>query len=318
MRVVVAGGTGFIGRPLCQSLVERGHIVTVLTRRPSDAARLKPSLSVTAWQGGDELAAMDEQRQPGWTAALEGSDAIINLAGEAIAGGRWTANMKARLRSSRVGSTRVLVKACSRLSSPPRQFLSASAIGYYGPRGDEILSEASPSGTGFLAELCRDWEAAALQAEGLGIRVTITRLGVVLGENGGALAMMLPVFRLGLGGPLGSGRQWMSWIHRDDVVSLLVQFLEKRQEMIVEGPVNLTAPNPVTNREFSRILGHIVRRPAFLPMPGFILRLLLGQMAEELLLTGQRVLPERAQRLGLHFHFPELQAALAAICGRHR
>lgn len=303
MRIVVTGGTGFIGRPLCERLVGLGHTVTVLTRDPSSArTRLDPRMSVVGWQGfrgpTDEL----------MTTLGEG-DVVINLAGAQIAAGRWNAEVKNLLRKSREGTTSALVAALTKLQTRPVLLISASAIGYYGPRQDELLTEDEPSGSGFLASLCREWESAARAAERLGVRVVLPRIGVVLGKDGGALAKMLPAFRLGLGGPLGSGTQWMSWIHLDDLVELLLFLLNQA----VGGPVNATAPHPVTNREFTRALGRALGRPAWLWVPAPVLRLLLGEMAEELLLTGQRVLPHRAEAMGFRFRYPTLPEALRAI-----
>lgn len=303
MRIVVTGGTGFIGRPLCQRLVGLGHAVTVLTRNPGAARSvLDPRMSVIGWEGF---------RGPtdGLMAALGDGDVIINLAGAPIAAGRWNAQVKDRLRQSREGTTSALVAALSKLPTRPVLLISASAIGYYGSRGDEPLTEESPSGAGFLASLCREWEAAARAAERLGVRVVLPRIGVVLGRHGGALAKMLPAFRMGLGGPVGSGAQWMSWIHLDDLIELLLFLLNEA----VGGPVNATAPHPVTNREFARTLGRTLGRPAWARVPAPVLRLLLGEMAEELLLTGQRVLPHRAEALGFRFRYPTLSEALGAI-----
>ena len=303
MRIVVTGGTGFIGRPLCQRLVELGHAVTALTRDPATArARLAPPVSVIGWQGS--RGATGELMT-----ALGNAEVVINLAGAPIAKGRWTEQAKDRLRRSREGMTSALVDALAKLRARPVLLISASAIGYYGPRQDEPLREDAPSGAGFLASLCREWEAAARAAERLGVRVVLPRIGVVLGKNGGALARMLPVFRLGLGGPLGNGTQWLSWIHLDDLIELLLFLLDQA----VGGPVNATAPHPVTNEEFSRVLGQTLERPVWLRTPAFLLKLLLGQMAEELLLTGQRVLPARAEAMGFRFRYPTLSEALHAI-----
>ncbi len=303
MRIVVTGGTGFIGRPLCQRLVELGHAVTVLTRNPAAAqVHLAPPVSVIGWQGS--RGATDELMT-----ALGNAEVVINLAGAPIAEWRWTDQTKDRLRRSREGTTSALVAALAKLQARPVLLISASASGYYGPRQDDPLREDAPSGAGFLASLCREWEAAARAAERLGVRVVLPRIGVVLGKNGGALARMLPVFRLGLGGPLGSGTQWLSWIHLDDLIELLLFLLHEA----ASGPVNATAPQPVTNKEFSLVLGQTLGRPAWLWTPAFTLKLLLGQMAEELLLTGQRVLPARAEAMGFRFRYPTLSEALHAI-----
>jgi hypothetical protein len=303
MRIVVAGGTGFIGRALCRRLSDAGHAVTVLTRDPEKArARVYHAVTIVPWQGfrgpTEEL-----------SKALDGSEVVVNLAGAPIAEGRWTPRTKDQLRQSREGTTTAIVTTLAKLGSRPVLLMNASAVGFYGPRGDEELTEDAPSGEGFLAGLCREWEGAARAAERLGVRVVTPRIGVVLGRDGGALPRMLPVFRLGLGGPLGHGRQWMSWIHLDDLVELLMFLMNNA----ASGPVNATAPHPVTNAEFSRTLGQTLGRPAFLRTPGFVMKLALGEMADELLLTGQRVLPRRAQSLGFHFRFPFIAGALNDI-----
>ena len=304
MRIAVTGGTGFIGRPLCEALLRDGHELLLLTRSPSrtiasDGARLR----TVAWQPGVAGA---------WTEQLDGVDGIINLAGEPIAGKRWTVAQKTRIRDSRVNTTTALVDAMARLARKPSVLVNASAVGYYGPHGDESLDESAPTGAGFLAETCQAWESSALRAESLGVRVVRLRIGVVLERGGGALAKMLPPFRLGLGGPLGSGRQWMSWVHRDDVVGLIRWALANGQ---VYGALNATAPQPVTMRDFTDALGRVLHRPSWLPVPAFALRLLLGEMSE-MLLTGQRVVPSAARRLGYAFAHPSLDAALARCLNR--
>ena len=303
MHLTVTGGTGFIGRPLCARVLDLGHSVTVFTRDPEAArSRSDTRVRLVRWQG---------YRDPTEEVlhTLSNSDVVINLAGAPIADHRWTARTKRALRVSREGTTTGLVSALAKLQTRPVLFLSASAIGYYGPRHDEPLTEDSPSGTGFLASLCREWEGAARAAERLGVRVTLLRIGVVLGKGGGAMRKMLPAFRLGLGGPLGAGTQWMSWIHLDDVIELVVFLMNQA----VSGPVNATAPHPVTNRDFARALGRALGKPARLPTPGFAVKLFLGQMADELLLTGQRVQPARAQQMGFCFRYPELNEALRVI-----
>lgn len=298
MRVVVLGGTGFIGGALCDRLLKLRHAVTVLTRDPARSAKTLPAGAVAlAWTSASGTS-------PGLLEALEQADAVVNLAGEPVAAGRWTASRKATIRESRIGTTAALVSAMSRTTHKPAIFVSASAIGYYGPRDDEILTEESGSGTGFLADLCRDWETAASAAQPFGVRVVLPRIGIVLGP-GGALAKMLPAFRLGLGGPIGRGAQWMSWIHRTDLIELVLAVLSRD----IRGPVNATAPHPVTNADFSRALGRVLRRPAVLRVPAWVLKAALGQMAEELLLTGQRVLPQRAQQMGFRFRYPLLDEA---------
>ena len=292
MRVLVTGGTGLVGRRACDALRAAGHTVTVVSRDPGRV----PARAV-GWDG--------------LRAVMPETDAIVNLAGEAIAGKRWTRARKAEIRRSRVEATRALVDALATAEPRPRVLVSASAVGYYGDRGDEPLDEAATAGTDFLARVCVDWEAEARRAEAFGVRVALLRLGVVLAPDGGAVSMMLLPFRAGLGGPLGSGAQWMSWVHRDDVVGLIADALSDES---YAGPVNATAPNPVTNKEFARALARAVHRPAFLPVPGFGLSLLLGEMAT-MLLTGQRVLPRLAERQGHVWQQPELPAALDTCVG---
>ncbi len=292
MRVLVTGGTGLVGRAACDALRAAGHAVTLVSREPGRV----PARAI-GWDG--------------LRAAMPETDAIVNLAGESIAGGRWTPARKAEIRRSRIEGTRALVDAAAASEPRPKVLVSASAVGYYGDRGDEPLDEAAGPGTDFLARVCIDWEAAARRAEPLGVRVALLRFGVVLAPDGGALAAMLLPFRAGLGGPIGGGKQWMSWVHRDDVVGLI------REAVAAEayaGPVNVTSPNPVTNKDFARALGRALHRPAVLPAPAVALRLLLGEMAT-MLLTGQRVLPAVAQRLGYAWRQPELPAALEACVG---
>lgn len=289
MRVLVTGGTGLVGKTLCDALRGAGHAVTVVSREPGRV----PGRSV-GWDGVQ--------------AVMPETDAIVNLAGESIADGRWTTARKAAIRESRIEATRALVRAVEASTPRPTVLINASAIGWYGPRGDEPLDETARPGDDFLARVCRDWEVEALRAEPLGLRVVRLRLGVVLAPNGGALATMLVPFRACLGGPIGGGGQWMSWIHRDDVVGLALAALGSDA---YTGAVNATAPNPVTNRDFAHALGRVLGRPAVLPLPGFALRVVLGEMAT-MLLTGQRVLPAVAERNGYAWRQPELAAALAA------
>lgn len=303
MRVVVTGATGFVGRALCRRLLAHDHAVTALTRDPEAAARrLDPRVQPVAWRGY-------RNSTDGASAALDESHVVINLAGAPVADRRWTARVKAELRASREGTTSSLVAALAKLQARPMLLISASAIGYYGPRQDEPITEETPSGSGFLASLCREWESAAGAAERLGVQVALLRIGVVLGMGGGPLQKMLPAFRLGLGGPLGTGAQWMSWIHLDDLVDLILFLMDHAPK----GPVNATAPHPVTNAEFARTLGQTLGRPARLRTPAFLLRWGLGEMAEELLLTGQRVMPARAQAMGYRFRYPLLEEALHAV-----
>ncbi len=294
MHVLVTGGTGFIGSALLPALQAAGHRLTVLTRRPATAALPEAVRAVS-----DPTACADDP-----------PDAIINLAGENLGAGRWNDTRRAEFLRSRVGTTEWLLAACKTWRRPPAVWLNGSAIGWYGAREDEVLTEDSAPGTGFAAELCARWEAAAAPVAALGTRLAVIRIGIVLGLPGGALGQMLPPFRLGLGGPLGHGRQWMSWIHRDDLVAMMQWLLEHET---AEGAFNGTAPGPVRNADFSRQLGRALRRPAVLPMPAAALRLLVGPMADELLLSGQQVLPRRALQGGFTFRYPILEGALRQI-----
>ena len=295
MKLLVTGGTGFIGTHLCRRLVQHGHEVFVLTR---DSTR-RPALT------GMQFLAWDAVE---WQRVLEDADGIINLVGESLAAKRWTARQKLRIRESRVETTRRLVDVIALSSKKPSVLISTSAIGYYGAHGDDWLREQDPAGAGFLAELCQAWEAQAQRAEPLGVRVVRLRIGLVLGPGGGALAKMAPPFRCFVGGPLGSGRQWVSWIHQDDVSGLIEWALTQRD---VSGPVNATAPQPATMRELCREVGRVMHRPSWAPVPSGILRLLLGEMAE-LLLSGQRVIPNVALQRGYPFAYPALRPALEA------
>jgi hypothetical protein len=298
MLVAVSGGTGFIGRPLVDRLLAGGHRVRLLTRSPGSVAPRE----------GVQPVAFDASA--GTAPDLSGCEAVIHLAGEAIER-RWTESHKRALSESRVNGTRAVVEAARR-SGTVRTLISASGVGYYGACGDEELDERSPAGNDFLARLCEAWEAAAVPAREAGLRLVIVRIGIVLHPEGGALKKMLPPFRLGLGGPVGSGRQWMSWVHRDDQVSLLLHALEKTQ---VEGVLNGSAPRPVTNAELARALGRALNRPAVMRAPAVALRLAFGEMAT-MVLDGQKVLPRRALESGFTFAYPELEGALAEMLGR--
>lgn len=289
MKVVVAGGTGFLGHALVERLRQDDHDVRVLTRRPRDVSHI-------AWQ------------PDGTPATLADADAVVNLAGESIASGRWTSARKARIRESRLKATQSLVTAIQSARRTPAVFISASAVGYYGPHGDEPLTEDAPPGTDFLAAVCRDWESEALRAAWT-TRVVLLRTGLVLERSGGALPQIVLPFRLFAGGPVGSGSQYYSWIHRDDWVSMVRWALATNG---LSGPLNVTAPAPVTNREFAKTVGRVLRRPAFMPAPAFALRVVLGEMADALLLTGQRVLPAKAQSMGFRFQYETLEQALRA------
>lgn len=292
MKILLTGGTGFIGSALRFFLSGEGHAVKVLTRRPLSE--------------GGEWAPWDPDNRTIDSPALEGHDAIIHLAGANIAEKRWTPARKEFLRRSRIASTEFLVRSLRDLSSPPRVFLGASAVGYYGFRSQGELVESSPVGRGFLAELCRDWEQAASLAEATGARVAHLRFGVVLDPAGGLLKKILPLFRLGLGGVLGRGTQFVSWIALEDLVRAVLFSLIHP----LSGPINVTAPCPVTNQEFTKVLGRWVGKPAFLPVPAIVLKTFLGGLAEELLLGGQRVFPAKLMKNGFMFSRPTLEPAL--------
>ena len=295
MHCLISGGSGFIGSALCRSLVADGHRVTVLTRNSARARRRLPA-EVHLIERLDAATAVD---------------AVVNLAGENLASGRWTAARKHEFVASRIGTTKHLIRWIEAEEQRPRVLVSGSAVGWYGALGDEVVSEDDEWGDDFSAHLCRDWEAEARSAEPLGVRVCVLRTGIVLDRDGGALAQMLLPFRLGFGGPLGSGRQWMSWVARADLVSLIRWLIDNES---ASGPFNGTAPVPVTNAEFAQTLARTLQRPALLRMPAFALKLLLGEMAD-IVLTGQRVVPKRATGMGFAFRYPQLAPALAAILG---
>jgi len=297
MRITLTGATGFIGSRLVHRWLEAGHQLHVLGRKPG-----KLPAAVHFWEWAEPA-----QTSPPLE-SLEGSDAVINLAGEPVAQ-RWDSAVKQRIRSSRVQGTSRLVDALRDLRRPPPILVSASAVGYYGSRGDEVLTEASAPGQGFLPDVCKEWEQQAQQAVALGLRVVCFRIGIVLGTESGALPQMLLPFRLGVGGRLGSGKQWMPWIHVDDIVGLM-DFAVKTATM--HGPLNACSPNPVTNADFSKELGRVLHRPALLPVPEFSIRLLFGEMAQ-VVLASDRALPKVALGAGYEFHYPELPAALTNL-----
>lgn len=305
VRVVVAGGSGFIGQRLTASLLANGYDVVVLSRKPNPS--LPDGAKIVRWP-----AEPSEQHPPaGWMGTVDGAKAVVNLAGASIGDGRWTAARKRLILTSRVQATAALVAAMRMADNPPELFVSSSAVGFYGNRGDAVVTERDRSGTDFLSEVCVAWENAALPAQDLGVRTVLLRTGIVLERHGGALQRLLLPFRLFAGGPLGSGRQWWPWIHLDDLVGIVRFVLE---QPAASGPLNATAPNPVTNREFARILGKVLGRPSLLPVPAPLLRLALGgEMAEAMLLGGQRALPQVAQSIGYKFQYPELERALRAI-----
>ena len=298
MKALITGATGLIGR----RLVERLERPVVLSR---NVERAKTALGESA----GPVFAWNPSHDPPPAEAFEGVDAVFNLAGESVGEGRWTKAKKQRILDSRVNGTRHLVETLRGLQRPPRVLVSASAIGFYGPCGDEVLDESAPAGDDFLAQVCRAWEAEATKARDAGLRVVCARTGVVLATDGGALGKMLTPFKLGLGGRLSHGRQIMPWVHVDDVVGLL---MHAAQTEAIDGPMNTTAPTPVSNREFTSTLARVLRRPAFFPMPAFVLKLLIGEFAEAVL-ASQRVLPKRAQETGYEFRYPQLEEALRAL-----
>lgn len=294
MRAVIAGGTGFLGSGLAASLRGDGHDVIILTRHPRRRGEV-------AW---DPIAPAGA-----WASALDGADAVINLAGEPLDAGRWNNARKASILESRIEATEALVKAMSNTTPRPAVFLNASAVGVYGARGAEALTEESAPGSDFLASVCVAWEAAAMAAAWM-TRVVLLRTGLALDKDGGALPRLALPFRLFAGGRVGSGDQYWSWIHREDWTRIVRWAIDTPA---IKGPINLTAPSPVTNREFTQALAHALHRPALAPAPAFALRLLLGEMADALILSGQRVLPAKATTSGFEFKYPDLDSALRAI-----
>jgi uncharacterized protein (TIGR01777 family) len=296
MRIAVAGTSGLVGSAVCPALRSAGHEVARLVRHAATAQ--------------DEIA-WDPSAGQVDVARLEGANAIINLAGENLAAGRWTSSRRERIIRSRVDATRTLVLAIAKLSRRPDVFVNASAVGFYGDRGDEVLTEASPIGHGFLPEVCLAWETHAEGAGRLGVRTVLLRFGIILAREGGALAKMLPLFRLGLGGRLGTGRQWMSWVAMPDVVGAIHHVLRDRRCV---GPINIVAPGAVTNSEFTASLGRVLRRPAFMPVPAWALRIAVGKrMADEALLASTRAAPQRLSETGFVFGHATIDTALAAI-----
>jgi uncharacterized protein len=304
MKILITGSTGLVGTALTQDLQRAGHTVCRLVRPGTTTQAASPShgFDVNWNPATGELGG-----------AAVGADAVVNLAGASIADGRWTAQRKALLRSSRVDTTRALVQALAKMSARPRVLVSASATGIYGNRGDETLTEASQSGNDFLSELAKEWESEAIKAEALGIRVVRARFGVILSKHGGALPQMMRPFQFGVGGKIGTGKQWLSWITLDDTVGILQLALENAN---VTGPLNVVSPRPVTNAAFTKILAAALHRPALFPAPAFALRLILGEMADSLLLSSQRVQPAQLQKLNHPFLHPDLASALKGVLGR--
>jgi hypothetical protein len=296
MNVLISGATGLIGSALVPELEAKGHTVTRLSRSRSGANTIRWDPSAGTIDGD-----------------LEGTDAVVHLAGESIAQGRWNSDKKRRILDSRVQGTRLLAEKISALATPPKVMVSMSAVGYYGDRGDEVLTEESAPGADFLTRVCREWEAAAEPARRAGIRVVHPRLGIVLTPQGGALGTTLPIFKLGGGGKIGSGRQWWSWVALDDVVGSVLHALTDEG---VEGPVNVGSPNPMTNAEYTKVLGKVLGRPTVLPLPAPAARIMLGEVADALLLASQRMRPARLQATGYAFRYPQLEGALRHLLGR--
>ena len=299
MKVIVTGSNGLIGSALVRDLADEGHIVTRLVRPASGTVG-----DAVIWDPGKGT--VDQN-------GLKGHDAVVHLAGENIAGSSWTPERKALIRDSRVGGTRLLCKSLQRLASPPATLVCASAVGYYGDRGHELLREDNPPGKGFLSEVCREWEEATEEIARTGVRVVNLRIGMVLSAEGGALAKMLPAFRAGAGARIGSGEQYMSWIALPDLVGVIRHALATDS---LKGPVNAVAPHPVTNREFTKSLGRILGRPTVVFLPAFAARLLFGEMANEMLLASTRVEPAKLLASGYRFRLPDLEGALRSLLGK--
>jgi uncharacterized protein (TIGR01777 family) len=299
MKLVITGASGFVGAELAAELARHHHTLVLLSRN----APARPGGLGIEWLTWEPSVAGN------WQSVVDGADGVIHLAGEPIAEKRWTQSRKQSLWGSRVGTTRLIVDAIAKAKRKPDFLISASAVGYYGPHGDETLTEQSPPGNDFLGRLCMAWEGEANKARAHGLRVAVVRTGIVLGKGKGALAKMVTPFKFFMGGRLGSGRQWFPWIHLDDEVGLINFLIENEQ---ADGPINATAPNPVTMDEFCKTLGKVLNRPSWAPVPASVLSLMLGEMAE-MLLTGQRALPQAARRMGYDFKYPQVLEALASL-----
>lgn len=307
MRIIITGGSGLIGRQLTADLAQAGYQVVVLSRNPARVQGMPPEVDVVQW---------DARTAEGWGVLAEGARAIVNLAGENLAGTgfipkRWTPERKDRILQSRLRAGEAVVQAVETAGQRPAVVVQSSGIGYYGHRGDEVLTEASPPGSDWLAQLAVQWEAVTAPVEGMGVRRVVIRTAGVFSDEGGVLPRTALPFRLFVGGPMGNGRQWVPWIHIEDEARAIRFLIESKR---AAGPFNLVAPEVVTNRELSRVLGQVLHRPAFVPLPGFLLRLAFGEMAD-LLLKGQRAVPQRLEELGFSFRFGELRATLHDLLG---
>jgi uncharacterized protein (TIGR01777 family) len=301
-RVIITGATGFIGKALCRRLAERGYEIVALSRNLKKGQEaLGKDIQVVEWDG---------KSSRGWLGYVEGAQALLNLAGESLASGRWTEKKKHSILQSRLDAGRAVVEAARLVKRKPKVVVQASAIGYYGLSRDEVYDESSSSGQGFLSEVSQKWELSTQEVEAQKIRRVTVRTGIVLGDEGGAFVRLEKPFRFFVGGPLGSGKQWFSWIHLEDEVNAII-FLMEREDL--SGVFNLTTPRPVLQKDFSRTLGKVMKRPSWLHVPGFLLRLLFGAMAKETLLSGQRVVPSRLLDSGFRFLYPELESALKEI-----
>jgi hypothetical protein len=298
MKIVISGGTGFIGRRLIEQLLHEHHDIVLLTRRRR--SDIPAAVQQEPW---------DAKTVGAWCREVDGAEAIVNLNGESLSARRWTQEQKERIISSRLDATHAVIEAMRRAGKRPSVFVNASAVGIYGDVPEGVVTEDHPRGSGFLAETCALWEAEALKAEEIGIRVVMMRMGVILGENGGALEKMVLPFRLFVGGPLGSGRQWFSWIHLDDVVGAIIHVLNTPA---LRGPVNVTAPEPVTMNQFCLSLGNVLARPSWIPVPEFVIRLAVGEMSG-MVLTGQRVIPKKLLKQGYNFRYSNVLEALESI-----
>ncbi|MBI4358079.1 MAG: TIGR01777 family protein [Candidatus Omnitrophica bacterium] len=300
MKVVVTGATGFIGRALIEALIKQGEDVIVLSRSSARKFEPNPKIRQVVW---------NPENPTGVVTEVDGADAVINLAGEPIVGKRWNKGQKRKITESRINSTQIVANSIKNALHKPRVLVNASAVGYYGSHGNESLTEESAPGADFLAQLCKAWEAHAVRVEDFNVRVVRLRIGIVLDRGGGALKFMLPPFKMFMGGWLGGGNQWMSWIAREDLIRLILFCLDHEQ---ARGAVNAVSPQAVTNKAFSLVLAQVLKRPCFMPVPGFALKFLLGEVSQ-MLLTGQRVIPKKAQELGFSFRHSEIRNALEAV-----